>query len=436
MRILLITSEEWNDFVYPNGILTNWFSNFNVDVAQIYTSPGLPINNICDYYFQITDSQMAKSILGGPKAGRVVYKKTDKDFISNAKENAQRKGVYGFFKKLSLWWRTPIMLVKDLIWDMGRYDKEELQLFVKKFNPDIVFCPRYVSKGLMRLEKVVSTMTTAPFVAFTADDEISLENVKWWQLAYYRRLSAKYRFKKHVRLYSHYFTFSQDQADEYKAEYNISTSTIFKSGDFSSAIDNKTVCSPIRLVYAGHLYCNRWKSLEEIGKALNKINDTSVKMILEVYTQDELTAQQKRALCEDRYIFYKGSVTPDQLVNIYKKSDIALHVESFDEKYKKKTRVSFSTKIIDLMASGCAILAICWDKHAGYQYLKSNDAAFCCPNYQSIYPTLKSICDTPHLIIDYQKKAFNCGKNNHSRDVIHKRMLDVFETAIKNNKRL
>ena len=67
MRMLVITDEEWNDFVYGNGVLTNWFSGFNAEIAQIYTSPGLPINDICNKYFQITDSQMLKSIFGGKK---------------------------------------------------------------------------------------------------------------------------------------------------------------------------------------------------------------------------------------------------------------------------------------------------------------------------------------------------------------------------------
>lgn len=63
MKILLITHEEWNDYTYSNGILTNWFSGFNADFAQIYLSPGLPNNNICHKYFQISDLQMVKSIL-------------------------------------------------------------------------------------------------------------------------------------------------------------------------------------------------------------------------------------------------------------------------------------------------------------------------------------------------------------------------------------
>ena len=175
MKILLITSEEWNDFVYCNGVLTNWFEGFPAEFAQIYVSPGQPNNHICRKYFQITDAQMLRSIVGGPKAGKEIQMQTDTQQLEATKINARRKGVYGFMKKLSLWCRTPVVALQDAIWAWGKYDKEAMAKFVNDFNPDIVFCPRMVNPKLIRLERLVRTMTKAPFVAVTADDEASYQ---------------------------------------------------------------------------------------------------------------------------------------------------------------------------------------------------------------------------------------------------------------------
>ena len=71
-------------------------------------------------------------------------------------------------KKLSLWCRPPVVALQDAIWAWGKYDKEAMAKFVNDFNPDIVFCPRMVNPKLIRLERLVRTMTKAPFVAFTA----------------------------------------------------------------------------------------------------------------------------------------------------------------------------------------------------------------------------------------------------------------------------
>ena len=141
MRILLITEEEWNDFVYGNGVLTNWFSGYNAEFAQIYTSPGLPINDICKKYYQITDGQMLKSIFGGKKAGGQIIKVRDSVALQSAKENAQRKGIYGVMKKVSMSFNTTVHIIRDFIWLNGRYNTDSLKNFIQDFNPDIVFCP-------------------------------------------------------------------------------------------------------------------------------------------------------------------------------------------------------------------------------------------------------------------------------------------------------
>ena len=429
MKILLITSEEWNDYVYGNGVLTNWFTGFDAEFAQIYTSPGLPINNICDKYFQITDSQMVKSIMGCRKAGGVVAKVEHPAKIAEAMQNAQRKGIYGVMKKISMTINAPVIMLRDFIWTHGRYDEVALKKFIDDFNPDIVFCPRYLSPKIMRLEKIVSTMTEAPFVAFTGDDDASLPTYGNW-LSRLRKRKIHNQFKEHVSLYKHFFTFSEDQAKEYAEEYGVETSTLMKSGDFDGVYNPKPVGKPIRLVYAGRLYCNRWKSLSEIGKALQIINNDGIRMVLDIYTMDSPTCEQTVALSEEKFIYMKGSVTPSRLKTIYGEADIALHVESLDEYYRMVTRVSFSTKIIDLMASTCAIMAICWNKHAGYQYLKKYDAAFCIADYSEILPQLKAICDNPALVQVYAKKAYECGKINHSRETIHQQIRTKFNEVI------
>lgn len=431
MRILLITSEEWNDYVCANGVLTNWFTGFPAEFAQIYVSPGLPNNQICKKYFQITDGQMARSILGGARAGREIQMLTDTKELEATKTNARRKGVYGFMKKLSLWCRTPVVAIQDAIWEFGRYDKSSIKKFVEDFKPDIVFCPRMVNPKLIRLERLVSTMTTAPFVAFTADDEASFQQYEWSPLYWIRRWWMHRKFESHVPgFYKHYWTFSEEQASEYSRLYNVPASTLYKCGDFPKTFVARKVNQPIRLVYAGRLYCNRWKSLAAIGDALKVINKDGVKIILDVYTLDDLTKEQANALSKERYIFIKGGISSTLLAEEYKKSDIALHVESFDKKYRLATRVSFSTKIIDLMSTGCAILAVCWDRHAGYQYLKKHDAAFCVNNYRDILPLLQSIVDDPSIIQQYAEKAWRCGKENHSREEIHRQINKVFEPLI------
>ena len=430
MKILLITAEEWNDYVYGNGVLTNWFTGFDAEFAQIYTSPGLPNNKVCSKYFQIDERQMVKSLYSNTKAGREVKMPTNERELDAAKSNAQRKGIYGIFKKLSLWMHTPIVMLQDFIWMTGRYDKAALQQFIGGYKPDVVFCPQLGNPKMWRLEKLVKGMTDVPFVAFTGDDEASYQQVSKSPLFWLRRWYCHNGLKNSVKIFSHYFMHSKEQAQDYTNEYGIPTSTLYKCGDFSNEFVKKSVGSPIRLVYAGRLYCNRWKTLAEIGKALHEINKHGERMVLDIYTQEALTNEQRKALSPENSVYMKGSVNPQQLKEVYRNADIALHVESMDKKNRLATRVSFSTKIIDLMASSCAILAVCWNRHCGYQYLRDNDAAFCVDNYSDILPMLQRIVDNPSLVQNYAQKAYECGRKNHTREKIQKQIRDKFEELI------
>ncbi len=72
MNILLITDEVWNDEVHGNNVLTNWFEGFPANFSNIYCSPGVPKNNVCKNYFQLTDKMMARSLIGSKRAGKKI----------------------------------------------------------------------------------------------------------------------------------------------------------------------------------------------------------------------------------------------------------------------------------------------------------------------------------------------------------------------------
>lgn len=426
---MIIADEVWNDELHGNNVLSNWFNEFHANFAEIYCSSGTPRNKCCENYFQLTDLMMFKSVFG-KGAGRIFQISVPEMYNGSGDNYAEQMPVsfYRFMKSIA---SNGIRILRDLIWLTGRYDKEAIQKFINDFSPDVVFCPRLLTPKLLRLERTIMGMTKVPFIAFTADDEASLIQVSYSPVYWLRRLLFRRAFKKHISNYKHYFMFSEDQATDYSQDYGIPTSILFKSGDFTGEYIPKLNNKPIKLVYAGRLYCNRWKTLAAIGNALQEINSEGIQMTLDIYTQEKLSKSQLKEFSQYGYLRLNGRVDSSALIKIYKDADIALHVESFDKKYRYATRVSFSTKIIDLMASTCAIMSICWEKHAGYQYLKKHDAAFCVSNLEEIKPQLERIVDNPELMQIYAMKAWNCGKSNHNRNLIQGIIQDVFINVIK-----
>lgn len=430
MRILIVSDEAWNDYIFGNGILTNWFTGFDAEFAQIYCSPELPDNEICDCYYRITDSEMLCSLLGGPKSGDVVFK-TKKE---GPRMISQHQGMYKKLKALSKYIHTPMMMIRDFIWMCGRYDKQKLSRFIEAFNPDIIFCPRLATPKLMRLERLIHSMNQAPMVAFTADDEASYQQYSWSPLYWMRRWYIHRMLGNTMSIYKRYFMFSEQQAKDYRNKYGIPTETLFKCTDKQADDHRKKNNAPIVIVYAGRLYCNRWKTLSAIGGALKEINKEEERIVLHIYTTDNPSKKHRKTLSPEKHIYFKGNVTPMQLNEIYRQADIALHVESFDKVNRLATRVSFSTKIIDLLASGCAVMAICWREHAGYQYLAAEQAAFCIDDYSKIQPCLQDIVDNPFLLHEYGKKAFQCAMRNHSRKHIHTLIRNRFSALIRHSR--
>ena len=207
---------------------------------------------------------------------------------------------------------------------------------------------------------MVRKFSKAPIAAFPGASEASLNRVSYSPLFWIRQITLNRLFKKHIKLFEHYFTFCEDQARRYEILSGKPASTLYKCADFVDKFESKPVGKPIHLVYAGNIIYNRWETLAVLADALEIINKDGEKMVLDIYTNTQLTPEMAKRLKNRRGTIVHGRVAPSELVEIYKRADIALHIESFTKKYRLDTKDSFSTKIVDLMSSTCAIMAVFW----------------------------------------------------------------------------
>lgn len=424
MKILLITDEIWNDNIYTNNTLTNWFEGFPAEFANIYLTAGVPYNKCCNKYYQITDKMMLCSILTQRKAGRrVEYNKdgTSKEDSFPEKEN---KAFYFFMKLIAT---EAIRLLRDWIWLIGNYNITEIDQFIKDFNPDIIFSLRPASRKLLRFERMISGLTNCPMITFTGDDEYSLLQLRFSPIYWYRKLKLREDMRKTIPYYKKYYMLSERQAQLYHQLFHIDTEVLRKGGNFTDEFHQKELHTPIKLVYTGKLYCNRWKTLRRIKVALDKININETKMVLQIYTKDRISKRRRKLLDDGRNSFLMPPANAEALTKVYQQADLVLHVEAFDRKSRWITRYSFSTKIIDYLSSSCAVAAICPAEHAGYQYLKGKDAAICISDLNKLDSCLKKIALQPQILYKYQKNAWDCGTKYHRQAVVREKIYQDIE---------
>lgn len=428
MKVLLLLSESWNDKQFPNNNMTNWFQNMDdVEIWTISGSAQLPNNSCCKEYFLIGEMDMCRSLVGKGKAGkRVSYKdvpfsedRTACEFTKQTKIKKRFGGELAY-------------LARDLVWRFGRYDLEALRSFIIDFNPDIVFSQRRGSIKMCRLEQTVMKMTDAPMIAYTGDDEYSLRQFSlsptFWTRRFWVRKWLRSTVKKYCLLYSQ----SERQMQEYERDTGVKTKFLVKCGEFDENKVHKSLGEPIQFVYAGKLYCNRWKTLKMLADAIRKINKESKQsaFCLNIYTGDLITSQIDHALNDGVHSIIHGSVSAQEVVRIYSESDVVLHVESFDLRNRLLTQDSFSTKVMDCLSSGAAVMAICWQQHAALKYLTAKGAAITASSEEEICSRLNDILMNPEILIQYAQKAYNCGIANHQRALIQEQLKNDFRKVI------
>lgn len=425
MKVLIISHELWSENNNGGNVLSNLFSGFDAEFAQLYCSPGIPNNKICKRYFQITDSMVVNGLFRNQKVGKALnfkeypYSSTN-NIVSDFDES---KWYFKLFKKFRF---SIFETIRELIWKFAPWQSKELDDFILGFNPDVIFAPCYGHMYMLRINRYVKKITRANMISYISDDSYSLRQFNLSPFYWLNRLMTRISIKRTFRDYSLVYTMTDEQSKELTKSLGANMKVLMKGGDFSGECEKVKVNDPIRIVYAGGIYINRWKILASIGETLKQVNSDRVRMQLDIYTQNETTEKQRQLLNDNQNIFLHSAISQTELANVYKLSDIALHVESFELKYRLLTRLSFSTKIVDCLASSCAVMAISWKEHSGLKYLQKEDAALCINEISTLHDTLQSIVNNPEIIIAYANKAWECGKRNHQIGQIRQDLYNDF----------
>ena len=423
MRILVISKEAWRDEQNGGNVLTNMFSSFpDSEFAQIYCNEQEPNNTICRKYYQISDGMMVDSILHKTKAGReIIYDHVPTDTVATTESfKAAASKLGGNIKRI----------LRELVWDMGKWNTHEIVSFAKAFNPDIIFAPCYGNHYMQKLTVMVHDAINKPVISYISDDFYTNRQFRFSIIFWINHFLLRKRTRKTFKHYSLVYTMTDEQKAQCERDFGANMKILRKSGEFNARYLKNDVNTPIRFVYAGGIYLNRWKTLGALADAMRKINADGIKCVLDIYTNNPLTEQMQQAIDDGLTVRVHKAVSMADLKDIYHHSDIALHVESFDMVNRHAVRMSFSTKIIDCMDSGCAVMAICDKKQAGGAYLRRNDCAICINNLSEIERTLNAIISNPQMLIEYQHKAFDIGRKYHLQEEITRNLVNDFKDMI------
>jgi glycosyltransferase involved in cell wall biosynthesis len=318
-----------------------------------------------------------------------------------------------------------------LIWRGSKWQTPELERFILDYNPDVIFAPMYYSLFMHRIDRYVANLTGKKMISYVSDDHLTFRQFSLSPIYWFNRLLLRKNVLATAKHYSLLYTMTQEQLDEYQPVLKVPMKVLKKTGNFEGSPPLKTDCgNPLVIMYGGNLIYNRFKTMHKVAQAIKEINQNGVKIQLHIYTQTPITEKLKFLLDDGQNSLLLGKVSMEQLNVKYSGADLVLHVESFELKQRLLTRISFSTKIIDLMHTGRGILAICSKESSPYKYLKSEDAAICVADASEIKKTLQHLLEFPEQINKYASKAWECGVRNHNAKIIINDLKADFESLI------
>jgi len=411
-KILVITREAWQDTNNTGNTLSNLLSEFPVEnIANIYCRQDIPDNSHCSKYYRITEKSLLRSIFSNRLAGEILTSdRINSKSGSVDKEVYKERKLYDFFREH----RYVIFLaLRELLWKMGKWDNKRFENFIRDFSPDVIFMNNYDSFYMHDILEFCKRNTRAKVVLFFADDNCSLKQYNISPLYWINRLLFRSKVRKSIRLSEKRYGITEELCEEYKRVFNTEFTLLYKGGQFAECEVRKDIGSPVRLVYAGTLQYERWKTLSKVARALSEINRGERRAEMNIYSQDRIPDRIRKKITLEGISSFFGAIAASEVKRKLQESDIVLHVESFSLKRKLLTRLSFSTKIVDLFNSARCIFAVGWKEAASIRYLVNNDAAIVATSEKVIKTKLHELLDNPSTILEYGRKAWDCGQRNH-----------------------
>lgn len=422
MRILIISKEAWRDEQNGGNVLTNLFTNFpHAEFAQIYCNEQEPNNPICKLYYQMTDKMMVNNILHKTKVGRIL--KYDLPPTTTGSVIESYKGAFASFAGLK-------RIAREVVWSWGKWDSNEIISYTRDFGPDLIFAPCYGNHYMQKLMVLIHNAINVPVISYISDDFYTNKQFKLSPLYWMNHYLLRRRTRQTFKHYSLCYTMTDEQKKQCESDFCANMKILRKNGRFEDRYLKRSINNPIRFVYAGGIYLNRWKTLSALARAMRSINKDGVKMVLDIYTNTPLDKKMTVAINDGITSRVHQSICMKELMSVYHQSDVALHVEAFDIANRFAVRMSFSTKIIDCLDSGCAVMAICDKEQAGGAYLRKQNCAICVNDISLLEQTLQEVIDNPNLLIDLQHKAFQVGRTNHLQENITKELLIDFKDVM------
>lgn len=413
-KVLILSRGVWDDTKGTSSTLTNLFEDYDSDkLAHLYIETIAPNTKCCHRFFQISEfSLIHKFYKWRTKTGHAFDTQSQTQAVTDDKVAEQELSTMQYVRgHRSIWFS----FAREILWGLNGWKSKELKQFVMDFNPDVIWMDGSPLPLMNRLYNYVLKIAKKPAVIFMQDDVYTYESCGKSLLEIIRKHHLRKTVKRVVKQCDDMFVASPKMKKEYDAIFGFDSTFLAKSVKLDKLPQiHREVHTPIRLVYLGQVIYGRIYSLISIAEALRKINADGIKMQLFVYTNNQLSDEEKKRLLVKDSVFLMPPVPYSEVPRVMAENDVVVFVESFEPAFCKVARLSFSTKICDYLSSGNCVFAVGPADIAPMEYFKNEDAAIVANSREEIERKLLRFLDQ-QVVVHYIEESRKCVLNNHDR---------------------
>lgn len=359
MKILVIANNPFSKISNNGKTLEAIFSAFKRnELCQLFIRPG--DNDIdfdfCSSYYLITDKNLVQKF----KNPFITIGNEITNLEVTLDNSVNLKSPVNAFS-----WKR---VAREYLWKFGLWKNQNLHNWLISQSPDLIFFVGGNSGFVYDIASYISDFLNINIVSFFTDDYI-IHPIRdnFYSKLHWHMLRKKYAkiLNSTVRNYCIGTKMAKEYTEYFSAPFSVIMNLI-NIGEFNPKITNTSVKS---IVYLGGLHLHRWKTISKLASYL----PSDVKV--HVYTFQPIVGEIKDAF-DCAGVCYHPGLSGDALQKVIIDSDVLLHVESDDPKYKAITMLSVSTKIPEYLVSSRPILAVGPSEVASMQLLSQNSIGY------------------------------------------------------------
>lgn len=375
MKVLIISH---NPISTQNNMGKTFLSLFSCfapeELCQLYIYPTVPNSKRCSSYYRVTDKEVLGSLVKFRSPGGELA--TEKIEESHGMYEDQRdEAVYRNRKN-----KSPLRrLLRDAMWQISPWYSKKLTAWLEKEQPQCIFLAPGPAKFIYDIALKISAKRQIPIVTYICDEYYFVQPPK--SPGEKLRLGLlQGKIEALMGKSAALVVICDALKQAYSEKFGVHAETLMTGTSYPFPERVNTKENPQTISYFGNIRCNRYRSLADVGGALDSLNQklgTSYR--LRIYTAEK-DPQILETFSDIPSVELCGFVAGEEFDRAFHASDLLLHVEAFDEESMDAVKHSVSTKVADSLASGIPLLAYGPQNVASMAHLRQNNCALTAVN--------------------------------------------------------